>query len=115
VKRQSALTREIDEDMKNILGKINILQQQWKIRQEFNFILFRPDPFTFLFLYMLPIFFSFQNTMWNQILFASLIGRFTRTYFNCHVEILNPHNVMGPLKAGAKIICVLFFLRKENK
>ena len=28
VKRQSALTREIDEEMKNILGKINILQQQ---------------------------------------------------------------------------------------
>jgi L-lactate utilization protein LutC len=28
VKRQSALTREIDEEMENILGKINILQQQ---------------------------------------------------------------------------------------
>ena len=28
VKRQSALTREIDEEMKNILGKINILKQQ---------------------------------------------------------------------------------------
>ena len=28
VKRQSALTREIDEKMKNILGKINLLQQQ---------------------------------------------------------------------------------------
>jgi hypothetical protein len=26
VKRQSALTREIDEEMKNILGKINKLQ-----------------------------------------------------------------------------------------
>jgi hypothetical protein len=28
VKRQSALSREIDEEMKNILGQINILQQQ---------------------------------------------------------------------------------------
>ena len=49
VKRQSALSREIDEEMKNILGQINILQQQKKIRQEFTFILFVPiSSFSFI-------------------------------------------------------------------